>query len=330
MKRTSPFLMLLTFWMVVSLACNLPAQAKDSKTGTPGTPAAGTQGPAVMSALPPTVTITPAQSPTTAPANPTAVPPATSTTQATPCNWAQFVADITYPDDTAVKVGTTFVKTWRLKNVGSCAWAPGYQIIYASGDQMNAPASSTLTNTTIQPGGTVDVSLNLKAPDAAGTYQGFFKLRATDGQEFGIGPSANQAFWVKIVAEATAPIVTLVSPPLVLPKPDLIISEFSLNPATPVMGSPVHVRIGVYNDGTAPAGPYTVKWYGLKTYASPSCSWDVDKSNAKGGRILECDFTFPSWYGPSTTRAIADADNTVNESNEGNNIGDYPIQVKQP
>ena len=29
--------------------------------------------------------------------------------------------------------------------------------------------------------------------------------------------------------------------------PDLFVSEFSLNPETPVQGSPVTVRLGVYN-----------------------------------------------------------------------------------
>jgi subtilase family serine protease len=107
---------------------------------------------------------------------------------------------------------------------------------------------------------------------------------------------------------------------LIIKKPDLIVSEFTITPATPVMGQNAHVRIGVYNQGNAASGPYTVRWYGLSSFADPSCTWTVDKSNANGGRILQCDFVFQSWYPISKESvAIVDANNQVNESNEGNN-----------
>ncbi|HSK88694.1 MAG TPA: CARDB domain-containing protein, partial [Anaerolineales bacterium] len=109
---------------------------------------------------------------------------------------------------------------------------------------------------------------------------------------------------------------------LAIKKPDLIVSEFTITPATPVMGQNAHVRIGVYNQGNAVSGPYTVVWYGLSSFASPSCSWSVDKSNAGGGRILQCDFVFNSWYPINKASvAIVDANNQVSESNEGNNQG---------
>jgi len=110
-------------------------------------------------------------------------------------------------------------------------------------------------------------------------------------------------------------------PPLqVLLLPDLIVSEFTITPATPVMGQNAHVRIGVYNQGNAASGPYTVRWYGLSTFPDPSCSWTVDKSNANGGRILQCDFVFQSYYPINKTSVvIVDANNQVTESNEGNN-----------
>ncbi|NPV77355.1 MAG: hypothetical protein HPY59_13415 [Anaerolineae bacterium] len=243
-----------------------------------------------------------------------------------PCNWAQFIADVTFPDDSNVQTGQTFNKTWRLKNIGTCNWTSGYQIIFVSGDQMNAALSTPLTSGIIAPGGTVDATVSLRAPDAAGTYQGYFRLRSASGQDFGIGGNANGAFWVKIVAVAPA-----APPPAAEPKPDLYVSEFSLNPPTPVQGSPVHVRVGVYNQGNAAAGAYTVRWWGLSTFSNPSCSWDVPSTNARGGRILECDFTFSSWYPPpKTTRVIVDTGNTVSESDESNNTADYPISVSAP
>ncbi|HMB25440.1 MAG TPA: SH3 domain-containing protein [Anaerolineales bacterium] len=116
-------------------------------------------------------------------------------------------------------------------------------------------------------------------------------------------------------------------------KPDLIISEFSISPSTPVMGQTVHVRIGAYNQGdAATGGPYTVVWYGLSTFANPSCSWTVDHSNAHGGRILKCDFVFQSWYPANkTSLAIVDPNDQVNESNESNNQGTIsPFGVSKP
>ncbi len=111
-------------------------------------------------------------------------------------------------------------------------------------------------------------------------------------------------------------------PPAPAGLPDLIVSEFSISPATPIMGQPAHVRIGAYNDGNAAAGQYTVVWYGLSTFANPSCTWTVNHSNAHGGRILECDFVFQSWYPINkTSLVIVDVNNDVEESNEGNNQG---------
>lgn len=115
-------------------------------------------------------------------------------------------------------------------------------------------------------------------------------------------------------------------------KPDLIVSEFTISPATPVMGQNAHVRIGAYNQGNAASGQYVVLWYGLSTFANPSCSWTVEHSNAHGGYILECDFVFQSWYPINkTSLVIVDANNQVDESHEGNNQGTItPFGVTQP
>ena len=79
--------------------------------------------------------------------------------------------------------------------------------------------------------------------------------------------------------------------------PDLFVSEFSMNPETPVQGSPVTVRLGVYNIGTTPSGPFTVQWWPGENYPALACSWEVDGLVARGGRILTCTYEgYPSWY----------------------------------
>lgn len=123
-----------------------------------------------------------------------------------PCNRASFVEDITVPDNTNFTVGKAFTKTWKLKNVGSCTWTSGYQLIFDSGDQMGGPASQQLTVGTVAPGQTIDVSVNLVAPAVPGTYKGNWKLKESGGAIFALSTGP---FWVQIKATATADWPTL-------------------------------------------------------------------------------------------------------------------------
>ena len=66
-----------------------------------------------------------------------------STAQAAPCDWAQFIADVTVPDGTTYTPGATFQKTWRLKNIGYCTWTTSYALVFDSGQQMGASSSVT-------------------------------------------------------------------------------------------------------------------------------------------------------------------------------------------
>jgi len=114
-------------------------------------------------------------------------------------------------------------------------------------------------------------------------------------------------------------------------QPDLYISEFTLNPAVPVQGQPVEVRIGVYNRGNAPSGPFTVKWWPGENYRDPACDWSIERLAARGGRILTCRYDgYPSWYGRLNTKVVADTDNIVRESVESNNSRVLPISVNKP
>ena len=113
--------------------------------------------------------------------------------------------------------------------------------------------------------------------------------------------------------------------------PDLYVSEFSLTPSTPVQGSPVTVRIGVYNRGTSRSGAFTVEWWPGENYTRPALRWRVDGVNARGGRILTATYAgYPSWYARLTTKAVVDARGEVMESNEGNNQRRMEIRVLRP
>jgi hypothetical protein len=132
---------------------------------------------------------------------PTAQPTATNQPSATPtsipCDRAAFVSDVTVPDGTEINKGETFTKTWRLKNNGSCTWNNNYDLVFDSGDAMSGPVDLDFTGT-VAPGQTIDISVELTAPNTTGTYKGYWKLRNSSNAEFGIGLNGSNPFWVEI------------------------------------------------------------------------------------------------------------------------------------
>ena len=118
-----------------------------------------------------------------------------------PCDWAQFISDVTVPDGTTFAPGATFVKTWRLKNIGTCTWTTSYAAVFVSGSQVGAPAAGNLPS--VAPGATVDITVNMTAPSAPGHYVGYWKLRNASGVLFGIGASANGIYLVDINVTAS-------------------------------------------------------------------------------------------------------------------------------
>lgn len=127
---------------------------------------------------------------------PSPQPDATSTPGA--CDRADFVADVTVPDGTRFDQNERFVKTWRLKNTGTCTWNPNYSIVFDEGDSLGAPASAPVTNGEVEPGEEVDISVSMTAPEETGSYEGYWKLRNQAGQVFGLGQKGDKQFWVKI------------------------------------------------------------------------------------------------------------------------------------
>jgi hypothetical protein len=113
------------------------------------------------------------------------------------CDKAQFIADVTVPDGTLMAPGATFKKTWRLKNIGTCTWTTGYSLIFSSGEKMGGPTSAPFP-TSVAPGQTVDLTVNLTAPSSANTYRGNWMLKNTSNVNFGIGSTGTSPFWVEI------------------------------------------------------------------------------------------------------------------------------------
>ena len=125
-------------------------------------------------------------------------PTVTPTIPPAACDKAEFIADINVPPGTVITPGAQFTKTWRLKNVGSCVWTPSYRIAFFSGEQMGAPSSVQLP-VNVSPGQTVDLSLNMTAPSTSGTYRGYWIFQNANGALFGVGPLANDPWYVDIL-----------------------------------------------------------------------------------------------------------------------------------
>jgi len=100
-----------------------------------------------------------------------------------PCNKPKFQSE-TIPDDSKFNPGENFTKTWTVRNDGTCSWTTNYQLVFKGGDQMGGASTKAFTNT-INPGESVTLSVDLKAPDSDGKYTGTWKIRAGDGEEFG-------------------------------------------------------------------------------------------------------------------------------------------------
>lgn len=108
---------------------------------------------------------------------------------------AVLMEDVTIPDGTILAAGESFLKTWRLKNLGTCPWDAGYSLVFLAGERMSAPDALPLAVTL--PGETVDISVQLTAPLVKGMYIGVYSLRNPLGQAVPIGTS--DTIWVKIV-----------------------------------------------------------------------------------------------------------------------------------
>jgi len=113
------------------------------------------------------------------------------------CDAAAFVKDVSIVDGTVVSRGAKFTKTWRLQNVGTCAWTPSYALVFTSGDAMSGPSAVSI-GATVNPGQSIDLSVGLTAPSADGRYRGYWKLRNASYALFGVGAQAETAFWVDI------------------------------------------------------------------------------------------------------------------------------------
>lgn len=135
----------------------------------------------------PVPTPTPEPASTATPAGPTATPAPVAC-----IDDMSWVADLTYDDNNmqnppVLQPGQPFVKTWRIRNSGTCPWTQSYVLKYVSG---NTPAAQmggqpTAVQGQVAPGANYDMSVNLVAPIVPGVYQGFWQMYNAQSVAFG-------------------------------------------------------------------------------------------------------------------------------------------------
>jgi hypothetical protein len=137
------------------------------------------------------------------------------------------VADVTVPDGSPYQVNTAFVKTWRIKNVGTATWTTNYALVFVKGEVMTTTTDLPLP-AAVGPGQTIDLAINLVVPAKTGRVRGFWQLRNAAGDFFGVGPGANEPIYVDIFAVTDK----------VVSGPPVQVNGVSLSIAEPVVSGP--------------------------------------------------------------------------------------------
>jgi hypothetical protein len=102
--------------------------------------------------------------------------------------------DVNVPDNTIMSPGQDFIKTWLVTNNGACPWGAGYVMTYA-GYSDNMSGQFDAFDEVIQPGQEVEVSVQFKAPDAAGEYLSAWTMQNPQGITF------PEVVFVKIIVQ---------------------------------------------------------------------------------------------------------------------------------
>jgi hypothetical protein len=92
-------------------------------------------------------------------------------------------------DNASIARVTKFDMTWTIKNTGTTTWTTLYTIEFFQGDRISGGDYDGKNRyyfpVEVPPGGTVSVFVDMKTPNAAGTYYSWWKLKNELGANFG-------------------------------------------------------------------------------------------------------------------------------------------------
>jgi len=241
---------------------------------------------------------------------------------------AAYIADVTVPDDTEFAPGKAFTKVWRVRNTGTCVWEENTRLVFVSGEPIGT--ATTVEVSSIAPGSTTDLSVDMVSPTDPGTYRSTWQLESPDGTRFG-----TQVYAQIIVPEPATHTPTSTKEPTETPtpaptRPDLIITNLKIDTDDPRQGIPLHVVATLRNQGSDVAENFHWAWR--------ICVRDdeCDHIEAPGAFTLEPDeeivaqmsYLFDDWA-IYTTEAWIDSGEEIEEIEETNNTRQLVISVKQ-
>jgi len=98
----------------------------------------------------------------------------------------------TIPAGSKMNPGERFVKTWQIKNIGTCDWDREFKIIHVGGYDFKGADQKRIPEK-VPAGSTVEISMSIDAPDISDSYSSTWKLATSDGALFG------QVFTIEVV-----------------------------------------------------------------------------------------------------------------------------------
>ncbi len=179
----------------------------------------------------------------------------------TNCLIAGLVSE-TIPDGTIIAKGSTFTKTWSIRNGGTCTWSTGYKMVFESGDLLGATSESVNLTQNVGPGMMTAISMKLTAPNTDGTYIGYWMLQTDAGVNVG-------RFSVNVY----------VGTPTATPFSITSVSYPSINTVGTV-GSNAIAKITVIADGPGTAT------YSITSTAAPTKNSDITFT-AAGSKVID-------------------------------------------
>jgi hypothetical protein len=206
MKNTGKLIILIIFAALGSLALSACGASTPDPTPTLGVEAIQTSAISTFAAgLTQTAVALPTNTPTD---TPTFTPTSTSTSStplatgsgAVPtvsCYGLILVSDVTIPDNTPMVPGQTFIKTWKVKNTGTCNWDAGFKFVFTTGDAMGGAA--LVLDKPVSLGAEVELSIAMTAPNKTGQVRGHWRMSTANGTLFG-----DDVFVAIILSNATS------------------------------------------------------------------------------------------------------------------------------
>lgn len=111
------------------------------------------------------------------------------------------------------------------------------------------------------------------------------------------------------------------------PKPDLVITNFSISPPSPELQKNMKAVLTVQNLSKKSAERFSVRWRPFENHQG--FSQDISGLGSDESKTVVFEFAYPN-AGAFASEATVDAQNAVDESNEANNTNSLAVYVVSP